>query len=145
MDFFDQLLSEQNKQNHYSLDFNAKLSYYLSPTSSIKLLAYNTYDEFRIPIYTEEAIPVVKWNNQIYKLSYNGQWGKLGNVTSAYYSAYSSRANADVLGYGSDNEESTDGGWDAELGDEWNGNESVNSEIVDNEIGNGIKTFNLST
>lgn len=28
MDFFDQLLSEQNKQNHYSLDFNAKLSYY---------------------------------------------------------------------------------------------------------------------
>lgn len=42
MDFFDQLLSEQNKQNHYSLDFNAKLSYYLSPTSSIKLLAYNT-------------------------------------------------------------------------------------------------------
>ena len=145
MDFFDQLLSEQNKQNHYSLDFNAKLSYYLSPTSSIKLLAYNTYDEFRIPIYTEEAIPVVKWNNQIYKLSYNGQWGKLGNVTSAYYSAYSSRANADVLGYGSDNEESTDGGWDAELGDEWNGNESANSEIVDNEIGNGIKTFNLST
>lgn len=157
MDFFNQLLSEQNQQNHYSLDFNAKLSYYISQTSSVKFFAYNTFEEFRIPIYSEEAIPVVKWNNQIYKASYSGQWGRLGNTTSAYYSSYRSRANADVLGFASDENGDTGGtsepdtDWDGE----WQQGEAIKtsgrkeiakfSELADYEVGNGIKTFNVST
>lgn len=99
LDFFDRLLSEGNRQNHYSFDINAKLSYSLSANSGLKFLAYSTYDEFKFPLYTEKAIPVVKWNNKIFKLSYNGQWGNLGNNTSVYYSSHSNSANADVLGF----------------------------------------------
>ena len=29
MDFFDELLSEENRLNHYSFDYTAKLSYYM--------------------------------------------------------------------------------------------------------------------
>lgn len=46
----------------------------------------------------------MRWNNQIYKVTYNGMWGKLGNTTSAYYSSHMSRANADVLGFGWDDD-----------------------------------------
>ena len=132
--------------NHYSLDYNAKLSYYLSETSSIKLFAYNTFDEFRFPLYSEEAIPIVKWNNQIYKATYNGQWGKLGNTTSAYYSSHISRANADILGFGSYTDtEFDDETWD----DEWDYDETQNDtympEDVNNEIRSGIKTATFNT
>lgn len=148
IDFFNQLLSDENKQNHYSLDFNAKLSYYITQNSSIKLLAYNTFDEFRIPLYTEEAIPVVKWNNQIYKISYNGQWGKLGNTTSVYYSSYNSHANADVLGFNSGSDSEFDDNWDYDEEEEENINTSIDNTIPDsrdNDISSGIKTFNIST
>lgn len=132
--------------NHYSLDYNAKLSYYLSETSSIKLFAYNTFDEFRFPLYSEEAIPIVKWNNQIYKVTYNRQWGKLGNTTSAYYSSHISRANADILGFGSYTDTEFD---DETWNDEWDYDETQNDtyipEDVNNEIRSGIKTTTFNT
>lgn len=153
MDFFDELLSAENRLNHYSFDYTAKLSYYVSETSSLKFFAYNTFDEFRFPLYTEEAIPIVKWNNQIYKATYNGIWGKLGNTTSAYYSSHMSRANADVLGFGiSDDsfgdEMDSDSGWEDNWSEEGWDEDSFNQieyNTTDNEISNGIKTINFNT
>ena len=152
MDFFDELLSEENRLNHYSFDYTAKLSYYMSENSSLKFFAYNTFDEFRFPLYTEEAIPVVKWNNQIYKATYNGMWGKLGNTTSAYYSSHMSRANADVLGFGLgddfEDDMDPDSGWEDNWNDDWNNGDSFNqteNNASNNEISNGIKTINFNT
>lgn len=152
MDFFDELLSEENRLNHYSFDYTAKLSYYMSENSSLKFFAYNTFDEFRFPLYTEEAIPVVKWNNQIYKATYNGMWGKLGNTTSAYYSSHMSRANADVLGFGLgddfEDDMDSDSGWEDNWNDDWNNEDSFNqteNNASNNEISNGIKTINFNT
>lgn len=157
LDFFDQLLSAENRLNHYSLDFNAKLSYYLSETSSIKFFAYNTFDEYRFPLYNEEAIPIVKWNNQIYKATYNGLWGKLGNTTSAYYSSHISRANADVLGFGTGYNDSSndttnpDSEWNEGWDEGWEDEEQEkdythkNTETTNNDITSGIKTINFNT
>ena len=158
MDFFDELLSAENRLNHYSFDYTAKLSYFLSETSSVKLLAYNTFDEYKLPIYTEEAIPIVKWNNQIYKATYSGIWGKLGNTTSAYYSSHISRANADALGFSSDTDSGfgddtdQDSGWEDGWDDNWDDENSQNEMYKNdeqisgsNEISSGIKTFNFNT
>ena len=151
MDFFNQLLSDENKQNHFSLDFNTKISYQLSHTSNIKIFTYNTFDEYRIPVYTEEAIPVVKWNNQIYKASYNGQWEKMSNTTSVYYSSYMSRANADILGFSTDSDSSLDNGtipddsWEDEQPAEEYDDIYTNISDTNQEISSGIKTINFST
>ena len=151
--YFDELLSAENRLNHYSLDYTAKLSYYLSGTSSLKFFAYNTFDEFRFPLYTEEAIPIVKWNNQIYKATYSGMWGKLGNTTSAYYSSHISRANADVLGFGPGDDSfgddiGSDDGWEDSRNEELNNeysNKQAEKDTENNEISSGIKTFNFNT
>lgn len=39
LDFFDNLLSEDNRMNHSTYDYNAKLSYHLSPSSTLRLMA----------------------------------------------------------------------------------------------------------
>lgn len=103
LDFFDRLFSAENRLNHNSLDINLKLTYNLNKNSSLKFLAYNTYDEYLFPIYEEEAIPAVKWNSKIYKLSFNRQWGKLSNTSSVYYSSYYNMALSEVLGFESKN------------------------------------------
>ncbi|MBM6734092.1 TonB-dependent receptor [Mediterranea massiliensis] len=39
LDFFDNLLSEDSRMNHSTYDYNAKLSYHLSPSSTLRLMA----------------------------------------------------------------------------------------------------------
>lgn len=39
LDFFDNLLSEDRRMNHSTYDYNAKLSYHLSPSSTLRLMA----------------------------------------------------------------------------------------------------------
>lgn len=98
LDFFDNLLSEDDRLNHSSYDYNAKLSYSISPLSTLNLLAYGARDDYHLPVYEGETTSVLRWENQVYQLSYNTQWGKLGNATSLYYSSYSNRALVDGLG-----------------------------------------------
>lgn len=92
------MLSEDDRLNHSSYDYNAKLSYSISPLSTLNLLAYGARDDYHLPVYEGETTSVLRWENQVYQLSYNTQWGKLGNATSLYYSSYSNRALVDGLG-----------------------------------------------
>lgn len=102
LDFFDNLLSEENRLNHSSYDYNAKLSYSLSPSSSLKLLAYGAQDNYHVPDGEGDLVNILKWYNQIYQASFNTSSGKLGNTTSISYTAHSNRANAEALGFDSD-------------------------------------------
>ncbi len=99
LDFFDNLFSDENRFNHASYDYIAKLSYDVSPTSSIKALAYGTRDDYHLPIEPHEKVSILRWDNQIYKLSYNTLFGKVSNTTSAFYSSYLNRAYAELLGF----------------------------------------------
>ncbi len=99
LDLFDNFLSEEDRLNHSSLDFNAKLSYDISPSSSIKALAYNAKDNYRLPTIDGDKISVLRWDNQIYQLSYNIQKGKWGNTTSLFYSSHENIALAELLGF----------------------------------------------
>ena len=102
LDLFDEFLSEEDRLNHSTLDFNAKLSYDISPSSSLKALAYNARDNYRLPIGPKEKISVLRWNNQIYQLAYNFSKGKLSNTTSIFYTSHENIANANMLGFETD-------------------------------------------
>ena len=80
LDFFDNLLSEENRLNHSSYDYNAKLTYNLSSSSSLKLLAYHAQDNYHLPDDEGDQLTILKWNNQIYQATYNISSGKLGNT-----------------------------------------------------------------
>ena len=71
LDFFDNLLSEDDRLNHSSYDYNAKLSYSISPLSTLNLLAYGARDDYHLPVYEGETTSVLRWENQVYQLSYN--------------------------------------------------------------------------
>ena len=102
LDLFDEFLSEEDRLNHSTLDFNAKLSYDISPSSSLKALAYNARDNYRLPIGPKEKISVLRWNNQIYQLAYNFSKGKLSNTTSIFYTSHENIANVNMLGFETD-------------------------------------------
>lgn len=98
LDFFDRLFSEDNRLNHASYDYNAKLSYSLSPVSSLSFLAYGARDDYHLPLLSEdENTSVLRWENQFYQLTYQTQAGKLGNRTSLFYSSHSNRARSEML------------------------------------------------
>lgn len=100
LDFFDGLLSEENRLNHSMYDYNAKLSYSLSPVSTLNVLAYGARDDYRLPIKENgENASVLRWDNQVYQLSYTTQKGSLGNTTSVFYSAHNNRAYMGEMGY----------------------------------------------
>lgn len=102
LDFFDDLLSSDNRMNHSTYDYNAKLTYAISPRTSLKAFAYGARDDYRLPDDNGNKYSVLVWDNQAYRLSFNTMFGKFGNTTSVYYTAYSNRAKAGDLGINSD-------------------------------------------
>lgn len=100
LDFFDGLLSEENRLNHATYDYNAKLSYSFSPVSTLNFLAYGARDNFHLPVMENgDNVSVLRWDNQVYQLSYSTQKGRLGNSTAVFYSAHTNRARVEELGY----------------------------------------------
>lgn len=87
LDFFDSLLSEENRLNHSAYDYNAKLSYNLSPVTMMNFLAYGARDDFHLPIEENgENVSVLRWDNQAYQLSFATQKGRLGNNVTTDFS-----------------------------------------------------------
>lgn len=99
LDLLDEFFSEEDRLNHSTLDFNAKLSYDISPSSSLKALAYHAQDIYRMPVGPKEKITAMRWNNQIYQLAYNFSKGKLSNTTSLFYTSHENVAHAGILGF----------------------------------------------
>lgn len=102
LDFFDNMRSEDDRLNHSAYDYNAKLSYSISPVTSLTAMAYGARDDYHMPLYDGESGSVVRWSNDIYQLSFNTQAGKLGNATSLFYSGHTNRARVDMLGLDAD-------------------------------------------
>lgn len=93
LDFFDSLLSEENRLNHSTYDYNAKLSYNFSPVTTLNFLAYGAPDDYHLPLQENgENVSVLRWDNQAYQLSFATQKGRLGNSTAVFYSAHTNRA-----------------------------------------------------
>lgn len=99
LDFFDNMQKEENRLNHSAYDYNAKLSYHISPVSSLSLMTYGSRDDYRMPIYDNERTSVLRWDNHIYQLAYRTQLGKIENNTSLSYSSHTNRARIDIMGF----------------------------------------------
>lgn len=102
LDFFDELLSEEARLNHSTYDYNAKITYDISSKSSLEAFAYGAMDNYKIPDMNGHRRPLLEWNNNIYQIKYNTQLGKFSNSTSAYYTSYNNKGNAEELGFDKD-------------------------------------------
>lgn len=100
LDFFDNLFSEDNRMNHSTYDYNAKLSYNLSPKNTLRLMAYGAQDGYHLP-YDEsgDKQTILRWTNQAYQASFHTLYGKLNQTSSVSYTSYTNRANAFILGF----------------------------------------------
>jgi hypothetical protein len=102
LDLFDELLSEENRMNHSSADYNAKLTYAITPSQTLEAFAYGAKDEYHVPTEEKERLSLLRWNNESYQLRYSGFKGRLGYAASVYYTSYSNRVHAAALGYDED-------------------------------------------
>lgn len=102
LDFFDELLSEEARLNHSSYDYNAKISYDISHRSSLEAFAYGANDNYNAPDMNGHSKPLLKWSNYIYQIRFNTQFGNFTNSTSASYTSYTNKGNAEELGYDED-------------------------------------------
>lgn len=94
LDFFDNLFSEDNRMNHSTYDYNAKLSYNLSPKSTLRLMAYGAQDGYHLP-YDEsgDKQTILRWINQAYQASFHTSYRKLNQTSSVSYTSYTNRPN----------------------------------------------------
>lgn len=97
LDFFDNLLSEEERLNHSTYDYNVKLAYAPTPTQSLEILAYGANDNYHLPDETGETIAHMRWNNQIYQARLHTPVGKLKNSTAISYTSYSNKADLNDL------------------------------------------------
>lgn len=102
LDFFDELLSEEARLNHSTYDYNAKLTYDISHKSSLEAFMYGTKDNYNAPDMEGQRKSILKWSNYIYQLRFSTQFGKFTNSTSASYTSYNNKGNAEELGYDED-------------------------------------------
>ena len=102
LDLFDELLSEENRMNHSSFDYNAKLTYTITPTQSLEAFAYGAWDEYHIPDDNDNRFSLLRWRNESYQLRYSGFKGKLSYTAAAYHTSHSNRVHAAALGYDED-------------------------------------------
>lgn len=103
LDLFDDLLSEEQRMNHATYDYNAKFSFYPSDKTSISALVYGSMDDFRLPDEYNTKHSIASWNNQIYKLSSHTVLNnRFSCATSLHYTSYT---NQSIFG-NDDNEDS---------------------------------------
>ena len=99
LDLFDGLLSEENRLGLSAYDYTAKLSYDVSPATTIEAFAYGAWDNYRLPLEEGSREPVLRWDNQLYQLRLNTRFGQVGNTTSLFYTSHTNRADAALFGY----------------------------------------------
>lgn len=102
LDFFDNMRSEDNRLNHSSYDYNAKLSYFFSPRTSLSIMAYGARDDYHMPLEEDKRASVLRWDNDICQIAFSTQGAKLANTTSLFYSGHTNRARVDMLGIDSE-------------------------------------------
>lgn len=98
LDFFDSLLSEEERLNHASYDYTAKVVYNTNESSSLQLLAYGSRDNYLWPDENGKESTGLRWDNQIYQAAYHTRLGKVESRTAVYYTSHLNRADAGLLG-----------------------------------------------
>lgn len=98
LDFFDNLLSENNRLNHSFYDFNIKLGYSINEKTSIQALAYKAWDNY-YEHENNERKSALRWNNELYALKFSTVFGeKLFNTNTIAYTCYSNKVRTSQLG-----------------------------------------------
>lgn len=104
LDFFDELVNDNLRMNHSYWDYNAKLSWDITPNQSMQVMTYRADDRYYYPSEDEsrkkKRETAMKWTNQIYQLGYNALIGKKFSFTSSLsYTYYSNQAQVGDVEY----------------------------------------------
>ena len=102
LDLFDELLSEENRMNHSSFDYNVKLTYAVTPTQTLETFAYGAWDEYHTPDEYGKRFSLLRWRNESYQLRYSGFKGKLSYMAAVFHTSHYNRVHAAALGYDED-------------------------------------------
>ena len=102
LDLFDELLSEENRMNHSSFDYNAKLTYAVTSTQTLEAFAYGAWDEYHMPDEYGKRFSLLRWRNESYQLRYSGFKGKLSYTAAVFHTSHCNRVHAAALGYDED-------------------------------------------
>lgn len=99
LDFFDNMLSAENRLNHSFYDFNIKLAYDINERTNLQAIAYKANDIYFAPISENERNSILKWDNELYALKLNTVFGnKLFNTTTIAYTSYKNSAKSSEIG-----------------------------------------------
>ncbi len=100
LDFFDNIMSEEDRTNHNFYDFNVKLSCDLDSTTSIDVSTYNSSEDYHIRDEENKDRSMLRWYNQLYSLRLNTIISsKVINNTAVAYSAHSNSTDASLYGF----------------------------------------------
>lgn len=104
LDFFDELVNDNLRMNHSYWDYNAKLSWDITPNQSMQVMTYRADDRYYYPSEDEsrkkKRETAMKWTNQIYQVGYNALIGKKFSFTSSLsYTYYSNQAQVGDVEY----------------------------------------------
>ncbi|MDD7256969.1 MAG: TonB-dependent receptor [Prevotellaceae bacterium] len=98
LDFFDTLLSEEDRMNYTFHDFNMKIACDIDSTKSIDVSAYSSTDDYYMPDVNQNKRSLLRWNNQLYSLRLNTMIGsKITNNTSLAYAIHANRMNLGII------------------------------------------------
>ena len=93
LDFFDELVHDEMRMNHSYADYQAKLSYDITPFTSLQAMAYHADDRYYLPVGHNKNQTLLKWNNQLFQLGFQTLLGKVFSMSSNIaYTSYSNKA-----------------------------------------------------
>ena len=82
LDFFDELVHDEMRMNHSYADYQTKLSYDITPFTSLQAMAYHADDRYYLPVGHNKNQTLLKWNNQLFQLGFQTLLGKVFSMSS---------------------------------------------------------------
>lgn len=100
LDFFDGLLSEDDRLNHSFVDVNMKLAYDVKPNTSLQASVYGASDNYYASGEKESRHSVLHWTNRLYALKLNTRLSpQLTYSAILSHTGYTNSAYAEALGF----------------------------------------------
>lgn len=93
LDFLDEFVNENLRMNHSYTDYQAKLSFDVTPFTSMQAMSYYSDDEYHVPDDQGKNQTVMRWQNQIYQWGIQSLIGKNFSIESSLaYTSYLNKA-----------------------------------------------------
>ena len=99
LDFMQNLLSDSKQTDRSFYDVTAKVSYQISPQTSVNGLIYHSQDSYNDTIQGSQKENILQWDNNLYALSLNTIFAnKITNTSILSFTTHQNEVYAPILG-----------------------------------------------